>query len=135
MSRHTLAGRAVWITACLILPTGCAALDALSPTGVAANIAWVYVGDTCIVVAQRAPFQITLLVNGVPLAQQRLRVTSSDVNILDVTPLADSLIGVGVGTADLSVQLVHSTIGSDAPDTVLVVRVRGGGGGGTCGAP
>lgn len=124
MSRHTFAGRAVLVTVCVILPTACAVFDAFAPTGAASSVSWVYVGPECMLVAERAHFQVTLLVDGVPLPEQRLRTTITPAGVVSLTAGGDTLVADGAGTAALDFQVVHSTIGSDAPDTAVSVRVR-----------
>ena len=125
MSRHTSAMRAVLVTVGCTLPTACAVFDAFAPTGAADNVAWAYVGPTCMGVGDSAAFSFTLFVNGVVFTQQRLRFAHSDPTVVTTTPDADTLVALKIGNDTLQVRLVHSTIGVDAPDTSVVIRVQG----------
>lgn len=119
------------MTVSVILPTACAVFDAFAPTGAASSVSWLYVGPDCILVAERTHFQVTLLVDGVPLPEQRLRTAITPDTIVGVTSGGDTLVGLHAGTAVLDFRVVHSTIGSDAPDTAVSVRVRTA----NCGGP
>jgi hypothetical protein len=114
------------VTVGVLLPAACAVFDAFAPTGAARNIGWLVTADTCMAGGDRTPFGVTLLVNGVPLGQQRVRITISDSTVVSLTPAADTLVAIGQGVALLTVQLIHSTIGDDAPDTTIHVDVRPG---------
>ena len=114
-----------------LLPTGCAVFDAFAPTGAAKEVAWSYVGPTCMLVADRMPFQVTLLVKGVPVPQVMQEMLVTPDTVLAVTPAGDSLVALNAGIATVAVRVVHSTIGADAPDTAITVRVRTG----SCGGP
>jgi hypothetical protein len=120
------------VTVATLLPTACAVFDAFAPTGAARNVSWLVAADTCMAPGDRSAFAVTLLVNDVPLPQQRVRIDNSDTTIVTLTPTADTLVAVNQGTALLTIQLIHSTIGADAPDTAVMVHVRPGA---VCGFP
>jgi hypothetical protein len=120
------------VTVGALLPAACAVFDAFAPTGAARNVGWLVAADTCMAVGDRTPFGVVLLVNGVPLGSQRVRITSSDSTVVTLTSAADTLAAVSLGMVFVTVQLVHSTIGADAPDTAVQVQVRPGA---SCGTP
>ena len=109
-----------------LLPTACAVFDAFAPSGPVGDVSWLVAADTCMAVGDSTAFAATLLVNGVALPQQRLRITNSDTTVVTLTPAADTLVALSQGMSLLTVQLIHSTLGADAPDTAINVHVRPG---------
>jgi hypothetical protein len=132
VSGHTCARQAALVTVSMLLPTACAVFDAFAPTGAARNVSWLVAADTCMAPGDSTAFAVTLLVNDVPLPQQRVRIGNSDTTIVTLTPAADTAVALAQGIALLTIQLIHSTIGADAPDTTVRMHVRPGS---ACGIP
>ena len=110
-----------------LIPAGCTVFDALGPAG-PRSVTFIYVGDTVLRVSQPAAFGVTVVAQGVPLPQPRLRVEISDSTRVTLNVTGDSLIPCQAGQASLLVGLLHSSaVGSDMPDTAIGLRVTGGG--------
>ena len=111
-----------------LIPAGCTVLDALGPTG-PRGVTFIFAGDTVLRVNQPVAFGVTVVAQGVPLPQQRLRVEiSPDSTRVTLNVAADSLIPCRSGQALLLVRLLHSSAaGTDMPDTSIALRVTGGG--------
>lgn len=111
-----------------LIPAGCMVFDALGPTG-PRGVTFIYTGDTVLTVGELKPFGVTVLAQGVPLAQPRLRVEiKPDSTFVTLNAPGDSLIPCQAGQASLLVRLLHSSAaGTDMPDTSIALRVKGGG--------
>jgi hypothetical protein len=111
-----------------LIPAGCMVLDALGPTG-PRGVTLTYTGATDLTVGQLTPVGVTVLAQGVPLPQQRLRLgIAPDSTRVTLNAPGDSLIACKAGSASLLVRLLHSSaVGTDMPDTSIALRVTGGG--------
>ena len=111
-----------------LIPAGCMVLDALGPTG-PRGVTFTYAGDTVLTVGELRSFGVTVLAQGVPLPQPRLRVEiKPDSTLVTLNVAGDSLIPCRSGQASLVVRLLHSSAaGTDMPDTSIVLKVTGGG--------
>jgi len=111
-----------------LIPAGCTVLDALGPTG-PRGVTFIHTGVTDLRVGELTPVAVTVLAQGVPLPQQRLRVEiSPDSTRVTLNVAGDSLIPCQSGQASLLVRLLHSSAaGTDMPDTSIVLKVTGGG--------
>ena len=111
-----------------LIPASCMVFDALGPTG-PRGVTFVYTGATDLTVGQLTPVRVTASAQGVPLAQQRLRLgISPDSTRVTLNLAGDSLIACKAGQASLLVRLLHSSAaGTEMPDTTIALRVTGGG--------
>lgn len=111
-----------------LIPAGCSVLDALGPSG-PRGVTFIYAGPTDLTVGQLTPVEVTVTAQGVPLPQQRLRLgISPDSTRVTLNPAGDSLIACKAGPASLLVGLLHSSAsGTAMPDTLIGLRVTGGG--------
>ena len=110
-----------------LIPAACSVFDALGPSG-SRRVTLVYAGDTVLTVNQPVPVVVTVLAQGVPLPEQRLRVEIAP-DSARVTPnvAGDSLIPCRAGQATLLIRLLHSSaVGTATPDTAIALRVTGG---------
>ena len=110
------------------IPAGCMVLDALGPAG-PRGATFAYSGDTTLAVGEIAPVTVTVLVQGMPLPQQRLRLEiSPDSTRVTLNATAESLIACRAGQATLLIRLLHSSaVGTATPDTAIDLHVTGGG--------
>jgi hypothetical protein len=85
-----------------------------------------YLGDTVLIRGTRVAAVIAVTVNGAPLPNTRLALSSSDPTILVVTAGGDSLAALKVGVVTLSVRgSVESSILTDSlPTLAQSLRVR-----------
>src|SRR6202795_528330 len=85
-----------------------------------------YLGDTVLTRGTRVPAVIAVTVNGAPLPNTQLVLSSSDPTIFAVTAGGDSLAALKVGTATLAVRVrVESSILTDSlPTLSRSLRVR-----------
>lgn len=104
--------------------SGCALTDVFDPPGPAADLVFVFSTDSVIAVGDTIPLVVLVHTADGDLASPRLRVTSLDPTLLQVTSRGDTLIGLAPGRALLDVQLMSSVITGTAPDTVYSIRVR-----------
>ena len=112
----------------LMVPSGIAALgcglaDVFRPAGLE-SVTLAYVGDTLLAAGDTVWFTVTVQADGVPLAQPRLRITSSDTSVIGLTGGLDSLIARNRGTATLTMRLESSILSDTAPTLVQPLRVR-----------
>ena len=117
-----VAGLAAGFLGSLIV-VGCALTDVFDPPGPAADISFVFFGDT-VAVDDTIPLVVVVRTAAGDLADAPLRVTSLDPTLLQVNSRGDSLIGLAPGRALLDVQLVSSVITGAAPDTVHPMHVK-----------
>jgi len=103
---------------------GCALTDVFDPPGPAADLVFVFSGDSVIAVGDTVPLVVVVHTAAGDLGAPRLRVTSLDPGLLQVNSRGDTLIGLGPGRALLDVQLMSSVITGAAPDTMHPIRVR-----------
>jgi hypothetical protein len=120
--RVTVAGIVLLVA---LIPAGCAILDALGPSGTR-GVTFTYLGDSTLSVGQPQPVDVTVAVDGVQLAPQRLRVAIlPDSTKVTLNATGDTLIPCRAGQASLLVRLLHSSA-SGLADTTFVLRVFGG---------
>jgi len=115
-----------------LIPAGCSVLDALGPNG-PRGVVFTYLGDTALSVGQVTPVTVTVSASGVPLPAQRLVVAIlPDSTRVTLNAAGDSLIPCRAGQASLLVGVLHSSAsGTAMPDTLIGLRVTGGGQPGT----
>ena len=82
-----------------------------------------YVGDTILHRDSTVPFSVVVETNGGPLPAPRLRLTSSDTSIFDLTAGRDSLWAKRNGTATLTIRVESSILTDSAPTLVQSLRV------------
>jgi hypothetical protein len=116
-----VAGFAAGLLGSLAL-VGCALTDVFDSPGPAADILFVF-SDSTLAVGDTVPLVVVVRTAAGEFAAPRLRVTSLDPTLLQVTSRGDTLIGLGSGRAFLEVQLMSSMITGAAPDTVHPFRV------------
>ena len=83
-----------------------------------------YLGDSTPARGTRIPTVIGVSVNGVPVPNPRLAVSSSDTTILAVTARGDSLAAVALGRVTLTVRLESSVLTDSLPTLAQPLRVR-----------
>jgi len=83
-----------------------------------------YLGDSTPARGTTIPTVIGVSVNGVPVANPRLALSSSDTTILAVTAGGDSLAARALGRATLTVRLESSVLTDSVPTLTQDVRVR-----------
>jgi hypothetical protein len=83
-----------------------------------------YLGDSMPNLGTTIPAVIGVSVNGVPVANPRLALSSSDTTILAVTPGGDSLAARALGRATLTIRLQSSVLTDSLPTLTQDVRVR-----------
>jgi hypothetical protein len=124
MPRLPLGGRiGLGILASLVL-AGCGFGDLFRAPGPAEGVTFVFQSTTNLVVGDRVPLVVSVIADGMTLANPHLVITSLDTTRLRLTPSHDSLIAVRQGSPELELRLVASVITGDAPDTVQIIRVH-----------
>jgi hypothetical protein len=118
-----VAGLAAGLLGSLAL-LGCALTDVFDPPGPAADLVFVFSTDSVIAIGDTVPLVVLVRSAAGDFAAPRLRVTSLDPTILQVSTRGDTLIGLAAGRGFLDIQLITSVITSTAPDTVHSIRVR-----------
>ncbi len=99
----------------------CDASEALAPPG-SEDIVLVYVGDSVFVSGERSAIEARAEVNGKPLAEPRLRFTSSDSNIVAVIGI-DSLIARNPGMVSLAIRLESAILPRSGIEVIQPMRV------------
>ena len=120
MRLGSLGARAAAIAAVLASTSTCQITDALRPAALK-NVALAYAGDTVLVVAAPVRPQINVTVDGAPLADARLRFSSSDTGIVAVH--ADTLLPRSRGAVALTVSLVSSALPANPPSVTRTLQV------------
>lgn len=83
-----------------------------------------YQSDTVLTQGTTVALVIAVSVNGVPVLNPRLTLTSSDTTILAVTAGGDSLAALALGRAVLTVRLESSMLTDSLPTLAQPLRVR-----------
>ena len=83
-----------------------------------------YLGDTVPAHGTTIPALIAVSVNGVPLPNPRLALSSSDTTIVAITSGGDSLVALALGRATLTVRLESSVLTDSLPTLTQSLRVR-----------
>ena len=83
-----------------------------------------YLGDSTPARGTTIPTVIGVSVNGVPVRNPRLALSSSDTTILAVTAGGDSLAALALGRATLTVRLESSVLTDSLPTLDQPLRVR-----------
>ncbi|MGH7548816.1 MAG: hypothetical protein ACREMM_11655 [Gemmatimonadales bacterium] len=96
----------------------CGLGDVFSSTG-PEPVSLIYQGPTEVTRDSTVGFTVIVETGGAPLAQPRLRITSSDEAIVALIAGQDSLKGVKVGTARLTIRLESSLF----PDTATAPQL------------
>jgi len=101
----------------------CGFADVFRPAGPAA-VTIIYVGDTTLHRDSTVPFSVVVEVGGGPLQAPRLRMTSSDPSVFDLTAGQDSLVAKSRnGTATLTIRLESSILPDSGPTLAQSIRV------------
>jgi hypothetical protein len=87
-------------------------------------VVWTFVGDTVLKKGTTVAAVIAVTVNGTPLSNPRLALSSSDPAIFAVTAGGDSLAALKVGPATLTVRLESSILTDSMPTFSQALRVR-----------
>lgn len=127
MPRSPASRRVALLTLGVILLGACAVFDLFEPTG-PHPVIFQYTGVTTLRVGDRAPFTVTVLVDGVAFPRARLRIAILDSTIVALTVSGDTLVGRKAGRTDLHILLEHSLFTGDPSDTTVALHVSGGGG-------
>ena len=112
MRLGSLGARTAAVAAGLVCTTTCQITDALRP-GALKNVVLGYAGDTVLVVAAPLTPQVTVTVDGSPLAGARLAFVSSDTGIVAVH--GDTLVPKSRGVDTLTISLVSSALPANPP--------------------
>ena len=107
-----------------VTAAACGLADVFSspgPTGVVLH----YGGDTTLFIGVVVPTRVTALVSGVPVANPRLRYSSSDTLIIQLVHNGDSVVGQKPGRATISVWLESSILSDSLPTLAESLRVTG----------
>ena len=100
----------------------CGFADVFRPAGPAA-VTITYVGDSILHRDSTVPFRVVVDAGGGELPAPRLRVTSSDTSIFDLTAGQDSLWAKRIGTATLTIQVESSILTGSAPTLAQSLKV------------
>jgi len=122
----TLPARPV-VRLALVVVGGMAALacgfaDVFRPAG-PAPVTITYVGDTVLHRDSTVPFSVVVEAGGGPIPGPRLRMTSSDTSIFDLTAGQDSLLAKRNGTATLTIRVESSILTDSAPPLAQPLKV------------
>jgi hypothetical protein len=83
-----------------------------------------YLGDSTPVRGTAIPVVIGVSVHGVPVANPRLILSSSDTTIVAITAGGDSLAALALGRATLTVRLESSVLTDSLPTLTQALRVK-----------
>ncbi len=100
----------------------CGFADVFRPAG-SEPVTITYVGDTILHRDSTVPFRVVVEAGGDPLPAPRLRMTSSDTSILDLTAGQDSLWAKRNGTATLTIRVESSIVTDSAPTLAQLLKV------------
>ena len=101
----------------------CGFADVFRPAGPEA-VTITYVGATTLHRDSTVPFSVEVEVGGGPLPAPRLRMTSSDTSVFDLTAGQDSLVAKSRnGTATLTIRLESSILPDSGPTLAQSIRV------------
>jgi len=82
-----------------------------------------YVGDTILHRDSTVPFRVVVEAGGGEVPAPRLRVTSSDTSVFDLTAGQDSLWAKRIGSATLTIRVESSIITDSAPTLAQSLKV------------
>lgn len=124
--------RLVRLAALLTASSGLAALAALAacrlPDAFAAPglepVVLTYLSDTALTQGTTVALVIAVSVNGVPVPNPRLTLSSSDTTIVAITAAGDSLAARALGRAVLTVRLESSVLTDSLPTLAQPLRVK-----------
>jgi hypothetical protein len=100
----------------------CGFADVFRPAG-SEPVTITYVGDTVLRRDSTVPFSVVVEAGGGPIPGPRLRMTSSDTSVFDLTVGQDSLWAKRNGTATLTIQVESSILTDSAPTLAQSLRV------------
>lgn len=123
MKRSPMSYKVAMATLAGVLLCACAAFEVFEPAG-PRDLVITYTGALDLRVGDRAAITVTVLHDGVPLPSPRLRITISNLSVIELLGEADSLVAVKPGNADLTIELQHSIFAGERPDTTIQLRVR-----------
>lgn len=86
------------------------------------EVQFVWVGDTVATIGAATPFQVTLLIDGIPAATPTVRVAIPDSTKISLAATQDSIIGRQPGFGDV-VAWIESSLAARV-DTVFRIRAR-----------
>ena len=107
--------------------SSCAAFDVFEPAG-PRNLVISYTGPAELQVGDRAAVTVEVLLDGVALPAPRLRISISNLTVIELSSTADSMVALKPGNTDLTIRLEHSIFAGERPDTTIQLRVRQTGG-------
>jgi len=106
-----------------IAALACGFADVFRPAG-PEPVTITYVGNTTLHRDSTVPFSVVVEVGGGPLQAPRLRMTSSDTSVFDLTAGQDSLVAKSRnGTATLTIRLESSILPDSGPTLAQSIRV------------
>jgi len=101
----------------------CGFADVFRPAG-PEPVTITYVGATTLHRDSTVPFSVVVEIGGGPLQAPRLRMTSSDTSVFDLTAGQDSLVAKSRnGTATLTIRLENSILPDSGPTLAQSIRV------------
>ena len=101
----------------------CGFADVFRPAG-SEPVTITYVGDTILHRDSTVPFRVVVEAGGDPLPAPRLRMTSSDTSVFDLTAGHDSLVAKSRnGTATLTIRVESSIVTDSAPTLAQLLKV------------
>ncbi len=106
-----------------MVAVACGLADVLRPAGLE-SVRIVYVGDTVLHRDSTVPFGVVVEAGGRPLDGPRLRMSSSDTSVFDLTAGQDSLVAKSKnGTATLTIRLESSILTDSQPTLARSLKV------------
>lgn len=106
-----------------IAATACGLSDVFSSPKLE-TVVLTYQGPSVLTQGERVPFTVAVTVNGTPLPNPRLQITSSSPTVVAVTAGRDSLVALSQGKDTLTVRLQSSILSDSAPTIIQPLRVQ-----------
>src|SRR5713101_4509879 len=103
----------------------CGLPDVFRPAGLK-NVVVRYAGDTLLKVGMRVAPVVTVETDGATVPNLRLVFSSSDVTVLALTPVGDTLAACRTGSVQLTIRVISSMVTDSAPTAQDSIRVQGG---------
>jgi hypothetical protein len=88
------------------------------------NVVITYAGPTSMRVDDRAPFAVTVTIDGAAIPNPRLSITNSDPTVLTLLTDGDTLVALNRGLDTLRIRLVSSMYTDSFPTLLQQVRVN-----------
>jgi len=104
---------------------GCGFPDVFRGEGLK-DVVITYLGATVLTTGDRVAVAVSVVADGEPLPDPRLRFSTSDNTVLALTPIGDTLVACHSGEAQLLTYFISSMVTDTAPTAVDTIRISGG---------